>query len=117
MPTESLTKALDTSMPEPARLAWVILPGCSMRDSTPPRLSASQNNLVVAQILERGLLRLGFERDHAPVERLAGCRHLLSREVVTREGVEAGEVDGLDGRLFREPACDAVGPRGVRAHP
>src|SRR2546421_2482769 len=46
IPTDSRTRVGGTSSGDPATLAWVILPGCSMRDSTPPRDSARKNSSV-----------------------------------------------------------------------
>ncbi len=46
MPTDRRTRSAGTSSCEPATDAWVIRPGCSMSDSTPPSDSASVNTCV-----------------------------------------------------------------------
>src|SRR3954454_6040130 len=51
MPTDSRTRSAGTSSGDPAALAWVIRPGCSISDSTPPSDSASVNSRVRSQTL------------------------------------------------------------------
>src|SRR6185436_17440053 len=46
MPTESRIRSPGTSKGEPATLAWVIGPGTSINDSTPPSDSARKNRRV-----------------------------------------------------------------------
>src|SRR5699024_11115122 len=49
MPTDIRTRFAGTSSCEPAVEAWVIAPGCSISDSTPPSDSARVNKVVRAQ--------------------------------------------------------------------
>src|SRR4051794_16436405 len=49
MPTDRRTRSAGTSSGEPAALAWVIRPGCSMSDSTPPSDSARVNSRARSQ--------------------------------------------------------------------
>ena len=49
MPTESRIRSEGTSSAVPATLACVIRPGCSIRDSTPPRDSPSVQTVVAPQ--------------------------------------------------------------------
>ena len=56
MPTESRTRSAGTSSGDPATLACVIRPGCSISDSTPPSDSPSVNTCVAPHTVERLLL-------------------------------------------------------------
>src|SRR4051812_25046102 len=50
IPTLNRMRLSGTARGELATLAWVITPGCSISDSTPPRLSASKNSFVFCAI-------------------------------------------------------------------
>ena len=46
MPTDNRTRSSGTSSGEPATLAWVIGPGTSISDSTPPSYTACKKSSV-----------------------------------------------------------------------
>ena len=78
MPTDSRTRSFGTSSGDPATLACVIRPGCSISDSTPPSDSPSVNTVDQPADLQRGLLAAAQrERHHA-----AEVAHLPRGDVV-----------------------------------
>ena len=75
--------------------------GCSMRLSTPPRLSASFQTFVSATSRDRVLLGGREERDH-PAEVL----HLARGDLVAGMGGEPGVEDPLDRVVAVQPGGD-----------
>ena len=115
MPTESRTRSSGTSSGEPATLACVIRPGCSISDSTPPSDSPSVNTSVRPQTLD-GLLLAAARPGRRPCRRsrricLAatswpGC--VGQARVVAR-----GETCGCAARSLGDP----LGVGAVPVHP
>ena len=74
MPTLSRIRSAGTSRSVPATLAWVIRPGCSISDSTPPSDSPRVNTSARVAHRERLLLAAGDPERHDAAEPL----HLLA---------------------------------------
>ena len=69
MPTDSRTRSAGTSSGEPAALACVIRPGCSISDSTPPSDSARTNSFARLQISTACVLAAGRAEETMPPNR------------------------------------------------
>ena len=112
MPTEMRMRSSGTSNPEPSSDACVIAPGCSIRLSTPPRLSASDHTPVsVSACVGRGAPAVHAEADHAPE-----AAHLPPGHGVARIALEARVEDLGDGRRRREQRRDALRVVAVALH-
>ena len=113
MPTDSRTRSPGTSSGEPAALAWVIRPGCSISDSTPPSDSPSTNSLARLQIADRRLLAAdGAEAHHA-----AEAAHLLRRDLVSGVLGQARVEHLGDLRVPGQELHDPLGVVAVPVHP
>ena len=73
-PTESRTSSSGTSSGDPATLAWVIGPGTSISDSTPPSDSARKKSSVRRATSSASSRRSDRERHHAAEVRPSGAR-------------------------------------------
>ena len=112
MPTESRISVGGTANGASAVDACVIRAGCSMRLSTPPRLSASFQIFVRATSVDGLLLVLEEERDH-PAE----VPHLPRGDRVAGVRRQAGVEDARDARVPLEEGGDRGGVRAVPIHP
>ena len=82
MPMLRRTRSAGTSLGVPATEAWVMRPGCSMRLSTAPRLSARVNSSVRRHSSSAAASPPASADRHHPAER----RHLPGRHVVAGVG-------------------------------
>ena len=116
MPTESRTRLGGTANGASAVDACVIRAGCSIRLSTPPRLSASFQIFVRPTSATASSSLADEERDHA-----AEVAHLRRGELVARVRRQAGVEHLLDARLALEvarrprPRSRSASPCGRRA--
>ena len=113
MPTESRIRSSGTCRVEPATLACVISPGCSINDSTPPSDSPRVNSLVRWTDLERLLLPADDGERHHPAE----PEHLTGGDVVARVAGQPRVVDPADPAGASQQVGDRLGVVAVPLHP